>query len=52
MMCDYADKFDEFVKTKHLNGCRNENMDIQKPFYIHSAVRWFTANSVLFLKML
>lgn len=24
MMCDYADKYDEFFKTKCLNGYRNE----------------------------
>lgn len=24
MMCDYADEYDEFFKTKRLNGYRNE----------------------------
>lgn len=45
-MCDYADEYDEFLKSEHLMVIEmKENMDIYRPCYIHIAVKWFTADS-------
>lgn len=53
MIDDCADEYDEFFKTKCLNGYRNEGKHgYLETFYIHIAIRWFIADFILFLKML
>lgn len=43
----YADESDQLVRTKYLDGCRNEGkLGYLEAFYIHIAVRWFTAEFI------